>query len=108
MNFSNTAVEFSRAFRTEASEIKPVYEAFMKSQENFLEDEERKRASIVVSTLHDRRMQNANVDPFLLLKEVTESFQVDPEYRFKFNSELANTQMSGFSGIKNKELFMQA
>jgi hypothetical protein len=43
------------------------------------DDEERRKASIMVTTMLERQEKMKGMDPFLLLKEVTESIKFDPE-----------------------------
>lgn len=81
MDFSNTAFEFSRVFNHETNTIKPAYEAFMNSQYGDKQADERRKASLVVSTLLERQQLMKNMDPFLLLKEVNETFKVDDHNR---------------------------
>lgn len=105
MDFSNTAFEFSRVFNNETNAVKPAYEAFMNSQYGEKQADERRKASLVVSTLLERWQQMKNMDPFLLLKEVNETFKVDEPARRQ--PEFAQSHEAGFS-VKNKDLFYQA
>ena len=61
-----------------------------------------------MSTLLDRQKQLKNVDPFLILKEVTESLKVDLDSeRYRRYQEFSKTQ-TGLSAVKNKEMYLAA
>ena len=82
---------------------------------NSLQEQERKNAGKIVSTLLERQQELSFMDPFLLLKEVTEQFKVDPDSeRYRRYQEYSQPsgdktgQSSGAAFIKNKEMFLQA
>jgi len=75
------------------------------------EDPQRKKASLVISTLMDRRNQLQNMDPFMLLKEVTESlnspaFNEQGQRAQPDSAQHAATYSAGFGMVKNREIFL--